>query len=69
MLLFLSLPQLILNAQCQATINAQLEEKKQIQAEMEEEERCLDAVMEAKRQKGLETERKIDELRKQHRNE
>lgn len=69
MLLFLSLPQLILNAQCQATINAQLEEKKQIQAEMEEEERRLDAAMEAKRQKGLETERKIDELRKQHRNE
>ncbi|XP_005914524.1 cilia- and flagella-associated protein 45 isoform X1 [Haplochromis burtoni] len=63
------LNRLILNAQCQATINAQLEEKKQIQAEMEEEGRRLDAVMEAERQKGLETERKIDELRKQHRNE
>lgn len=58
-----------MNAQCQATINAQLEEKKQIQVEMEEEERRLDAVMEAERQKGLETERKIDELRKQHRDE
>lgn len=67
MLLFLSLPQLILNAQCQATINAQLEEKKQIQAEMEEEERRLNAMIEAERHKGLETERKIDELRKQRR--
>lgn len=60
-------PQLILDAQCQATRDAQIQEKKQIQGELAEEEKRLDAMMEAERHKALETERQIDELRKQQR--
>lgn len=60
-------PQLILDAQCQATRDAQIQEKKQIQEELAEEEKCLDAMMEAERHKALDTERQIDELRKQQR--
>lgn len=58
-------PQLILGAQCQATRDAQIQEKKQIQAEMEEEEKRLDAMMEIERRKALEAVEKIDQLSKQ----
>lgn len=60
-------PQLILDAQCQATRDAQIQEKKQIQEELADEEKRLDAMMEAECHKALETERQIDELRKQQR--
>lgn len=62
-----SSPQLILGAQCQATRDAQIQEKKQIQAEMSEEEKRLDAMMEVERRKALETVEQIDELRKHQR--
>lgn len=59
--------QLILEAQCQATRDAQIQEKKQIQVELAEEERRLDAMMEVECCKALETDKQIDELRKQQR--
>lgn len=59
--------QLILSAQCQATRDAQIQEKKQIQVELLEEEKRLDAMMEVERRKALETVEQIDELRKQQR--
>lgn len=59
--------QLILSAQCQATRDAQIQEKKQIQSELSEEEKRLDAMMEVERQKALDTVEQIDELRKQQR--
>lgn len=62
-----SSPQLILGAQCQATRDAQIQEKKQIEAEMSEEEKRLDAMMEVERRKALETVEQIDELRKHQR--
>ncbi|XP_037631053.1 cilia- and flagella-associated protein 45 [Sebastes umbrosus] len=58
---------LILGAQCQATRDFQIHEKKQIQAELSEEEKRLDAGMEVERRKALETVEQIDELRKQQR--
>ncbi|KAM9733339.1 cilia- and flagella-associated protein 45 isoform 1-T2 [Menidia menidia] len=61
------LNQLILGAQCQATRDAQIQERKQIQAEFAEEERRLDVMMEVERRKALETIDKIDELRKRAR--
>uniref|UniRef100_A0A672H6K0 Cilia- and flagella-associated protein 45 n=1 Tax=Salarias fasciatus TaxID=181472 RepID=A0A672H6K0_SALFA len=61
------LNQLILGAQCQATRDVQMNEKKLNQEEMAEEERRLDAMMEVERCKALETISKIDELRKQQR--
>ncbi|XP_026225306.1 cilia- and flagella-associated protein 45 isoform X3 [Anabas testudineus] len=61
------LNQLILSAQCQATRDAQIQEKKQIQVELLEEEKRLDAMMEVERRKALETVEQIDELRKQQR--
>ncbi|KAM6932901.1 cilia- and flagella-associated protein 45-like [Xenentodon cancila] len=61
------LKQLILGAQCQATCDAQIKEKKLIQAELAEEEKRLDAMMEMARRKALETSEKIDEMRKQQR--
>lgn len=60
-------PQLILDAQCQATRDAQIQEKKQIQTELVEEEKRLDAMMEVERHQAVETEKQIDELRKQQR--
>lgn len=60
-------PQLILGAQCQATLDTQIQEKKQIQTELSEEEKRLDAMMEAERCKALETEEQIDGLRKHER--
>ncbi|XP_041796665.1 cilia- and flagella-associated protein 45 [Chelmon rostratus] len=58
---------LILGAQCQATLDTQIQEKKQIQTELSEEEKRLDAMMEAERCKALETEEQIDGLRKHER--
>ncbi|XP_073351284.1 cilia- and flagella-associated protein 45 [Pagrus major] len=55
---------MILGAQCQATRDVQIHEKKQIQAEMLEEEKRLDVMMEVERRKALKTEEEIDELRK-----
>lgn len=59
--------QLILSAQCQATRDAQIQERKLIQLEMSEEEKRLDAMMEVERRKALDTVEQIDELRKQQR--
>ena len=59
--------QLILGAQCQATCDAQIQEKKQIQARLSEEEKHLDAMMEVERNKALDTVEQIEELRKQQR--
>ncbi|KAM9332555.1 cilia- and flagella-associated protein 45 [Pholidichthys leucotaenia] len=61
------LNQLILGAKCQATRDAQMQEKKQIQAELAEEEKRLDTIMESERRKALETVERIDEVRKQQR--
>ncbi|XP_035536475.1 cilia- and flagella-associated protein 45 [Morone saxatilis] len=61
------LNKLILGAQCQATRDAQIQEKKQIHVELSEEEKRLDAMMEVERRKALETVEKIDELRKHQR--
>ena len=57
-------PQMIMGAQCQATRDVQIQEKKQIQAELLEEEKRLDVMMEVERRKALETEEEIEELRK-----
>lgn len=59
--------QLILDAQCQATRDAQIQEKKQMRAELTEEEKRLDAMMEAERRRALETDKKTDELCKEQR--
>ncbi|KAF0030851.1 hypothetical protein F2P81_017582 [Scophthalmus maximus] len=56
---------LILGAHCQATRDAQIQEKKQIRAEMTEEEKRLDTMMEVRRRQDLETMEQIEELRKQ----
>nr|XP_046246313.1 cilia- and flagella-associated protein 45 [Scatophagus argus] len=61
------LNQLILGAQCQATRDAQIQEKKQIQTELLDEEKRLDAMMEVERRKALESEEQIDDLRKHQR--
>ncbi|XP_031716901.1 cilia- and flagella-associated protein 45 isoform X2 [Anarrhichthys ocellatus] len=58
---------LILAAQCQAMRDAQIDEKKQIQAELSEDEKRLDAMMEVERRKALETMEQIDELHRQQR--
>lgn len=60
-------PQLILDAQCQATRDAQIREKQQIEAELAEEEKRLDSMMEVERHMALEAEKEIDDLRKQQR--
>uniref|UniRef100_A0A4W4HJ22 Cilia- and flagella-associated protein 45 n=1 Tax=Electrophorus electricus TaxID=8005 RepID=A0A4W4HJ22_ELEEL len=61
------LNELILGAQCHAVRDAQILEKKQIQSELEEEERRLDAFMELDRRRALEAQEKIDQLRKEQR--
>lgn len=60
-------PQLILDAQCQATRDVQIQEKKLSEAEFLEEEKRLDAMMEVARREALETQAQIDELHKQQR--
>lgn len=52
---------------CQASRDAQIQEKTVIQTELSEEEKRLDAMMEVDRRKALETLEKIDELRKKQR--
>lgn len=59
--------QLILDAQCQATRDAQIQEKKQMRAELTEEEKRLDAMMEAERRRAVETDKKTDELCREQR--
>ncbi|XP_071327968.1 cilia- and flagella-associated protein 45 [Trachinotus anak] len=61
------LNKLILGAQCQATRDAQIQEKKQIQMELSEEEKRLDTMMEVERCKVLETVAQIEELHKKQR--
>ncbi|XP_044057555.1 cilia- and flagella-associated protein 45 [Siniperca chuatsi] len=61
------LNKLILDSQWQAALDAQIQEKKQIQQELSEEEKRLDAMMEVERCKALETMEQIDELRKHQR--
>lgn len=60
-------PQLIVDAQCQATRDAQIQEKQQIEAEMAVEEKRLDSMMEVERHMAMEAEKEIDDLRKQQR--
>uniref|UniRef100_A0A8C7XKW1 Cilia- and flagella-associated protein 45 n=1 Tax=Oryzias sinensis TaxID=183150 RepID=A0A8C7XKW1_9TELE len=59
------LNQLILGTQCQATCDAQIEEKEQIKVELAEEEKRLDTLMEKERRRALESLEKMEELRKQ----
>lgn len=59
--------QLILGAQCQATRDAQIQEKKQIQEELTEEAKRLDTMMEVERRKALETMEQIEEQQKRQR--
>lgn len=59
--------QLILGAQCHAVRDAQILERQQILAELQEEERRLDAMMEVDRRRALEAQEQIDELRKHQR--
>ncbi|XP_060778871.1 cilia- and flagella-associated protein 45-like [Neoarius graeffei] len=61
------LNELILRAQCHAVRDAQIQEKKQILSELQEEERRLDAMMEVERRRALEIQEQIDELRKNQR--
>ncbi|XP_041920477.1 cilia- and flagella-associated protein 45 isoform X1 [Alosa sapidissima] len=61
------LNELILGAQCHAVRDRQIQEKQQILSELQEEERRLDAMMEVDRCRALETQDKIDQLRKQQR--
>uniref|UniRef100_UPI003AAA80AC cilia- and flagella-associated protein 45 n=1 Tax=Centroberyx gerrardi TaxID=166262 RepID=UPI003AAA80AC len=61
------LNELILGAQCHAVRDTQILERRQIQEQLIEEERRLDAMMELDRRKALETQEQIDELRKQQR--
>lgn len=60
-------PQLILDAQCQATRDAQILEKQQIKAELAQEEKRLDSMMDMERHMALAAEKEIDDLRKQQR--
>ncbi|XP_030621049.1 cilia- and flagella-associated protein 45 [Chanos chanos] len=61
------LNELILGAQCHAIRDAQILEKQQILAELQEEERRLDAMMEVDRRRALEVQEEIDQLHKQQR--
>lgn len=58
---------MILDAQCQATRDAQIQEKQQIEAELAEEKKRLDSMMEVERCMALEAEKEIADLRKQQR--
>ncbi|XP_012679476.1 cilia- and flagella-associated protein 45 [Clupea harengus] len=61
------LNELILGAHCHAVRDTQVQEKQQILSELQEEEQRLDAMMEVDRLRALETQEKIDQLRKQQR--
>lgn len=56
---------MILGAQCHMVRDAQILEKKQVQAELAEEDKRLDVMMELDRRKAIEAQQQIDELRKQ----
>ncbi|XP_064158434.1 cilia- and flagella-associated protein 45 isoform X1 [Anguilla rostrata] len=57
----------IRGAQCHAVQDMQILEKQQILAELQEEERRLDSMMEVDRRRALEAQEQIEQLRKQHR--
>ncbi|KAJ8368836.1 hypothetical protein SKAU_G00088640 [Synaphobranchus kaupii] len=59
--------EVIRGAQCHAVQDMQILEKQQIVAEMQEEERRLDAMMEIDRCKALEAQEQIENLCKEHR--
>lgn len=59
--------QLILGARCHAVRDAQILERQQILAELQDEERRLDAMMEVDRRRTLEALEQINELRKHQR--
>ncbi|XP_030237300.1 cilia- and flagella-associated protein 45 [Gadus morhua] len=61
------LNELILGARCHAVREGQILERKQIKAELVEEERHLDALMEQGRLRAIETQEQIDMLRKEQR--
>ncbi|XP_014018335.1 cilia- and flagella-associated protein 45 [Salmo salar] len=61
------LNELILGAQCHAVRDAQILERQQILAELQDEERRLDAMMEVDRRRTLEALEQINELRKHQR--
>ncbi|KAJ8280902.1 hypothetical protein GJAV_G00060770 [Gymnothorax javanicus] len=58
--------EVIRGAQCHAVQDMQILEKQQILAELQEEERRLDAMMEVDRRQALEAQEQIEQLRKQH---
>ncbi|XP_023700520.1 cilia- and flagella-associated protein 45 isoform X2 [Paramormyrops kingsleyae] len=58
---------LIVGAQCQAVLDAQIAEKHQIHKELQEEERRLDAMMEVDRRQALEEQDHVNELNKRKR--
>lgn len=59
------LNRVITDVKCQAVRDYQMQEKKQIRAELSEEDARLDRMMETNRVKFLETEAKIEKLRKE----
>uniref|UniRef100_A0AAY4C842 Cilia- and flagella-associated protein 45 n=1 Tax=Denticeps clupeoides TaxID=299321 RepID=A0AAY4C842_9TELE len=61
------LNELILGAQCHAVRDAQILEKEQIQTELVEEDKRLDAMMELERCRAVESHDQIEQLRKQQR--
>ncbi|XP_020358975.1 cilia- and flagella-associated protein 45 isoform X2 [Oncorhynchus kisutch] len=61
------LNELILDAHCHAVRDAQILERQQILAELQDEERRLDAMMEVDHRRALEALEQIDELRKHQR--
>ncbi|GAB1609160.1 cilia- and flagella-associated protein 45-like, partial [Argonauta hians] len=61
------LNELILEVQCHAIRDAQLEEKKQMREELASEEQRLDEIMEAERKNAIKVQEEIDSRRKQMR--
>ncbi|XP_064841617.1 cilia- and flagella-associated protein 45-like [Oncorhynchus masou masou] len=61
------LNELILGTQCHAVRDAQIPERQQILAELQDKERRLDAMMEVDHRRALEALEQIDELRKHQR--
>lgn len=51
--------------QCHVVRDAQIEEKKQNRTKWLEEEKRLDAIMEVERRRAVETQEKIEQLRKE----
>lgn len=59
--------QIILSAKCHAIRDAQILEKQLIQKELDTEERRLDQMMEAERQKSVQRQEELDRKRKEER--